>query len=81
MPLDADLSVPQRDAAQQMGTARVLAGPGTGKTKTLINHVNWLSSAGVYPSNMAVLSLTNKVRRRAAGASQEAVRRSGGDNT
>lgn len=41
--------------------AHVIAGPGTGKTSTLIHRVKWLvQEKGVHPSHILVLTFTNK---------------------
>lgn len=60
--MDLDLN-PQQLAAAQAHTSKhvqILAGPGTGKTKTLVNRVIWLLQKGIPPDEILVLTFTNR---------------------
>lgn len=51
----------QTEAARHVGSAFLLqAGPGTGKTRTLVQRVEFLLSSGVSPSEILVLTFSNK---------------------
>jgi DNA helicase II / ATP-dependent DNA helicase PcrA len=51
----------QQAAAQHYGSAYNLqAGPGTGKTRTLIERVKWLIAQGVDPTSVLVLTFSNR---------------------
>lgn len=51
----------QRTAIQHLGKPFLLeAGPGTGKTQTLVGHVKYLLESGVAPSQILVLTFSNK---------------------
>lgn len=51
----------QRDAINHRGVAYLLeAGPGTGKTQTLVHRVNALLDEGVDPQRLLVLTFSNK---------------------
>lgn len=60
MPWDEDLTPEQRVAASHVGThARLLAGPGTGKTLALTRRIVYLvQEEGVAPSEIMVLTFT-----------------------
>ncbi len=54
----------QRIAAHhQGGPALVEAGPGTGKTRTLIGRIEWLLEGGVDPRSILALTFSNKAAR------------------
>lgn len=69
-PIDADVEAPQVDrllnreqaeAAQHRGCAYLLeAGPGTGKTQTLVARVESLLTDGVDPKKILILTFSNK---------------------
>ena len=62
------LNPEQLAAATAMEPAvAVVAGPGTGKTKTLISRIAWLLEQGVKPSEITAVTFTNK----AAGEMRE----------
>ncbi len=51
----------QKEAAEHWGTAYLLeAGPGTGKTQTLVGRILWLLDKGVDPRGILVLTFSNK---------------------
>jgi superfamily I DNA/RNA helicase len=51
----------QRDAAAKRGSPFLLqAGPGTGKTRTLVNRINGLVAEGIPPDSILVLTFSNK---------------------
>ena len=51
----------QKAAAEaESGPHLIEAGPGTGKTRTLIARIEWLLGRGVDPSSMLVLTFSNK---------------------
>ena len=58
--------VPTLDASQkaaaeaESGPHLIEAGPGTGKTRTLIARIDWLLNRGVDPSSILVLTFSNK---------------------
>ena len=55
------LDVSQRTAAEaESGPHLIEAGPGTGKTRTLIARIDWLLNRGVDPSSILVLTFSNK---------------------
>lgn len=45
------------------GPVLVLAGPGTGKTQTLLGRVRYLLNQGVHPADMLILTFTRKAAR------------------
>jgi superfamily I DNA/RNA helicase len=58
---EPDLNRLQKDAAEHEGSAYLLeAGPGTGKTKTLVGRVKHLLERGVDPQRILVLTFSNK---------------------
>ncbi len=72
------LDVSQRAAAEHLGCPLLLeAGPGTGKTRTLVARVLYLMARGVDPSSILVLTFSNK----AAQEIVERVARFGGEAT
>ena len=69
---DVRLSPDQRAAAQAPErTAAVSAGPGTGKTRTLVDRILWLLDRGVPPGRRAAVTFTS----RAAGELRERLER------
>lgn len=55
------LDASQKTAAEaETGPHLIEAGPGTGKTRTLIARIDWLLSRGVDPSSVLVLTFSNK---------------------
>jgi DNA helicase-2/ATP-dependent DNA helicase PcrA len=60
MAWDSDLTDEQREAAAHQGAhARLLAGPGTGKTRALTRHAMFLvESEGVPPEQILVITFT-----------------------
>lgn len=60
-PVEIPLNDKQRDAARHRGAAFLLqAGPGTGKTRTLIARVESLLDEGVDPRRILLLTFSNK---------------------
>lgn len=60
-PAEMPLNDKQRDAAQHRGVAFLLqAGPGTGKTRTLVARVESLLDDGVDPRRILLLTFSNK---------------------
>lgn len=61
VPKERPLNEKQKEAAEHWGAPYLLeAGPGTGKTQTLVGRVAWLLSKGVDPRNILVLTFSNK---------------------
>ncbi|NCG27882.1 MAG: UvrD-helicase domain-containing protein, partial [Verrucomicrobiales bacterium] len=57
----ADLNPSQRDAVRQIhGPLLILAGAGTGKTRTVISRVAHMIDAGISPSHILAVTFTNK---------------------
>ncbi|WKL22467.1 UvrD-helicase domain-containing protein [Agrobacterium tumefaciens] len=55
------LTKEQRAAAHHSGSPYLLeAGPGTGKTQTLVGRINWLLEQGADPREILVLTFSNK---------------------
>lgn len=51
----------QREAAEaEQGPHLIEAGPGTGKTRTLIGRINWLLDRGAEPESILALTFSNK---------------------
>ena len=60
----ADLSAEQREAAEAPTPALVIAGPGTGKTSTLVGRIAWLiHEQHVEPERILALTFSNKAAR------------------
>jgi DNA helicase-2/ATP-dependent DNA helicase PcrA len=54
----------QRAAAESRTPALVIAGPGTGKTSTLVGRIEWLTQAqGIPPERILALTFSNKAAR------------------
>ncbi|MBF0608303.1 MAG: ATP-dependent helicase [Magnetococcales bacterium] len=61
---EADLNAAQLDVVTHPDTPMlVLAGAGTGKTRTITYRVAWLIEHGTRPSNILLLTFTNKAAR------------------
>ncbi|MEC9037838.1 MAG: UvrD-helicase domain-containing protein [Verrucomicrobiota bacterium] len=57
----ADLNSSQRDAVKQIhGPVLILAGAGTGKTRTVISRVAHMIDEGISPSHILAVTFTNK---------------------
>ncbi|HEX9038086.1 MAG TPA: UvrD-helicase domain-containing protein [Ktedonobacterales bacterium] len=50
----------QREAALAAGPALIVAGPGTGKTRTLVARVGWLYGEGARPETILALTFSNR---------------------
>ena len=71
------LDYSQETAAKaEAGPHLIEAGPGTGKTRTLIARINWLLKQGVDPTSILVLTFSNKaaeeLRERVAASATDA---------
>ena len=67
----------QKAAAEAKNNPHLIeAGPGTGKTHTLIARINWLLTRGINPSSILVLTFSNKaaeeIRERVSFAAPQA---------
>lgn len=63
-----DLNPEQRRAAQAAdGPVAIVAGPGTGKTKTLVERLRFLVASGVLPAAILALTFTKKAAQEMAG--------------
>jgi superfamily I DNA/RNA helicase/Zn-dependent peptidase ImmA (M78 family) len=61
VPVERPLNERQKAAAEHWGEPYLLeAGPGTGKTQTLVGRVAWLLAKNVDPRNILVLTFSNK---------------------
>lgn len=74
---ECPLDESQREAAQaEYGPVLVEAGPGTGKTRTLVGRVQWLLDRGADPTSILALTYSNKaaeeMRERIARAAPDA---------
>ena len=78
----APVKMPGLDASQkaaaeaEAGPHLIEAGPGTGKTQTLIARIEWLLERGVEPTSILVLTFSNKaaeeLRERVAASAPDA---------
>ena len=59
-----DLNQEQQNAAtHDGGPLLILAGAGTGKTRTIVARITWLVSQGLDPSRILAVTFTNKAAR------------------
>jgi len=60
----SDLNPEQHDAAtHEDGPMLILAGAGTGKTRTITARIAWLVGCGADPSKVLAVTFTNKAAR------------------
>ena len=52
-----------RAATSQASTIAVIAGPGCGKTRTLVHRIAWLLEQGIDPQTITAVTFTNKAGR------------------
>jgi len=60
---DAAEAQQKRAAHEQAVAVRLLAGPGTGKSRTIAERVHWLIADGVSSSDICVISFTRATAR------------------
>jgi len=53
----------QRAATHENGPLLILAGAGTGKTRTIVARITWLVAQGISPSAILAVTFTNKAAR------------------
>ena len=58
--MQTGLNPEQAAAATAEGVVAVLAGPGTGKTQTLVSRIEQLVNKGVHPAEITAVTFTNK---------------------